>query len=320
MKRLITIFLLVLIQHSLIAQEVKYEIFNTSINSKYAELGVTFLKENKVLFASSKKFQNKRGRHNRQLYLELYYGKIDENGDIQQSSKFSKEINNKYFESDVTFTPDFKTIFFTWNNFYDTQSRKDSAEFKPLYLFSASVDENFNISNILPLPFNSKNYSVRSPEVSKDGKKLYFTSDMPNGFGGFDIYEVTIINGRIIGWPKNLGPNVNTNKNELFPFIDNENTLYFASYGHKGKGRLDIFKSKNSNGIFQKAENLPAPINSKYDDFGFVIKPESNMGYFTSNRKYGKGDVDIYGFKLIEKETEKKVKKSNKFALECSTC
>ena len=283
------------------AQEGIYEILNTSINSKFAELGVTYSGNNSVIFASSKKDNSGRRTNNRQLSLELYHGMITENGDIIQTDKFSSEINNKFFESDIAFTPDFKTIYFTWNNFYSALKSKDSAKWKTLYMFKASIDQNFEISNVAPMPFNSKEYSVRSPAVSADGKKLYFVSDMPGGYGELDIYVVDINSDGNYGSPKNLGPNVNTKQTELFPYIDQNNTIYFSSNGHKGIGGLDIFKSEFINGNFQQAVNLPPPFNSKYDDFAFVIDA-ANSGYFTSNRAGGKGDVDIYAFKSKEPE------------------
>ena len=231
------------------AQEKEIEIFNTSINSSYAEFGITYFNSNTVIFASSKKvesdknFSKSRRETNRQLFLDLYQGIVSENGDIIETGKFSNELDSKFFESDISFTPDGKTIYFTWNNFYNTQSRKDSAKWKSLQLMKASINERFEISNIRHLPFNSEAYSVRYPEVSKDGKQLFFASDMPNGFGGTDIYVVDIFSNDTYSKPKNLGKTINTKEDEIFPFIDNNNTLYFASNGHKGMGGFDIFKS-----------------------------------------------------------------------------
>ena len=327
MKEYFSTIILLLIIHKLYSQETDYTVINTSINSKYAELGVTYLSDSTVLFASSKKIENDRAfakdrrKNNRQLFLELYHGLIGENGDIIQAARFSNEMNNKFFESDIAFTPDFKTMYFTWNNFYDTKKRTDSTKIKTLYLFKASIDKNFKLSNILPLTFNSNNYSVRSPVVSKDGKKLYFVSNMPNGYGNFDIYVATIYSNGSHSSPKNLGKNVNTKFDELYPFIDKNNTLYFSSYGHRGMGKLDIYKSELKDGNFLNSENLKAPINSKYDDFAFVINNNKNSGYFTSNRKKGKGGVDIYAFRpkvelkcmkkingiILNKETQKSV-------------
>ena len=306
MKQLLHIFSLLFIT-SLFSQQQDFEVFNTSINSKYAELGVTYLNENTVFFASSKKnddddklFKKDRRKNNRQLYLELYKAVILENGDLLEINKFSNEINNKFFESDITFTSDRKTIYFTWNNFYSTEKRIDSAKWKTLQIMKADINENLDISNIVHLPFNNEKYSVRSPKISKNGKQLFFVSDMPNGFGKTDIYVVDILGENSYSNPRNLGPNVNTKESELFPYIAKNKTLYFSSYGHKGKGSLDIFKSNFENGNYQKTENLPSPFNSKYDDFAFVIDEVKNTGYFTSNRKKGKGDVDIYAFKPKE--------------------
>ena len=302
MKEFTKLFLL-LFANLTFAQQPEYEIFNTSINTEFAEFGVTYSNNNSVIFASSKKTKTEKRHNNRQLHLELYHGIITENGDIIESNKFSKEIKNKFYESDIAFTPDFKTIYFTWNNFYITQ-RKDSAKWKTLYMFKASINDSFEISNVTPLPFNNKEYSVRSPYVSPNGKQLFFISDMPSGYGGQDIYVVDILPNNEYSKPENLGPLVNTKKNELFPFIDTNNRLYFSSYGHKGLGFLDIFRSEKKDGIYQKPENLPAPINSKYDDFAYVGDNLTNSGYFTSNRKGSKGDVDIYAFKLKEEEIE----------------
>ncbi len=298
----LTLLLLFLSVNSLLSQQKDYEIFNTSINSKYAEIGVTYLNNNNVIFASSKKNDLKRKNNNGQLFLELYEGIVSDNGDIIKTRKFTNELKNRFFESDISFTPDFKTIYFTWNNFYDTHKRKDSAKWKTLYLFKASVDEDFNISNITPLPFNSKKYSVRSPEVSKDGKQLFFFFYLAGGYGDFDIYVVDILSNGGHSWPKNLGPAVNTKKAELYPFVDQNNNLYFSSYGHKGMGSLDVFKSEFINGSFQPVENLPFPINSKFDDFALVFNDSSSSGFFTSNRKKGKGDVDIYALNIITKK------------------
>jgi len=290
------------------AQEKEIEISNTSINSSYAEFGITYFNSNTVIFASSKKvesdknFSKSRRETNQQLFLDLYQGIVSDNGDIIETGKFSNELDSKFFESDISFTPDGKTIYFTWNNFYNTQSRKDSAKWKSLQLMKASINERFEISNIRHLPFNSEAYSVRYPEVSKDGKQLFFASDMPNGNGGTDIYVVDIFDNDTYSKPKNLGKTINTKEDEIFPFIDKNNTLYFASYGHKGIGGFDIFKSKFENGNYLPSENLPSPINSKYDDFAYVINNKNNYGFFTSNRIDSKGGVDIYAFKIKDEE------------------
>ena len=117
------------------------------------------------------------------------------------------------FESDIAFSPDYKTVFFTWNNFYNTK-KLDSAKWMTLRVVRASIDENLRISNISNLPFNSSEYSVRSPYVNKDGTQLFFISDMPEGYGATDVYVVDINTDGGFGKPKNLGPIINSKKAE----------------------------------------------------------------------------------------------------------
>jgi len=281
----------------LFCMQQEYEVHNMSINSKYAELGVTFTATNKLVFASSKKlltdkpFIKNRRKHNRELYLALFEGSIDQNGNIIKPKLLSNEIFNKFYEFDFDFTPDLKKIYFTSINNNSEKSKKT------LNIFSANFNKNFHLSNITPLRYNSKSYSLRNPKVSKDGKHLFVSSNMENGFGEYDLYVLDILDSGSHGPPRNLGPNINTVKSELFPFIDEHNTLYFSSYGHDNSDNLNIYKSELVDGIYQKPKKLPYPINSLSDDFGFVINSEGNRGYFTSNRENGKGDVDIYTFK-----------------------
>ncbi len=301
MKHLSLLFLL-FFSNLVYSQQDEYLIINTSVNTEFAEFGVTYLKNNRVLFASSKKNdkddRNKKNRrqNNRQLFLELYKGYCTKEGDIIQSEKFTNKSTNMFFESDISFTSDFKTVYFTWNNFYEPESKKDFEKLKPLYLFKASIDHKYLLSEITPLPFNNKNYSLRNPEVSHDDKKLYFVSDMPNGFGELDIYVVDIYPDGGFSLPRNLGPNVNTKHSEMFPHSSQKDVLYFSSNGYKKKRDFEILKSKYLNGHFQKSINLPSPFNGDYDDFSFVIDPTTNSGFFSSTRKESKGDSDIFSF------------------------
>ena len=152
--------------------------------------------------------------------------------------------------------------------------------------------------NITELPFNNKNYSTGHPALSTDEKTLYFVSNMPNGFGATDLYKVNILENNTYSTPENLGEKVNTEGREMFPFIDKNQNLYFASDGHLGLGALDVFETKKENGSYTEPINLGTPINSPYDDFAFVINTEKFNGYFSSNRTDGKGDDDIYSFMI----------------------
>lgn len=150
------------------------------------------------------------------------------------------------------------------------------------------------------LPFNIDSIAFGHPAISPDGKTLYFTSKLPGGFGGKDIWKSTI-EGKDFGQPVNLGPSINTPGDEMYPYItDDDKTLYFSSNYHLGMGGLDIFKAeKSADGKFTKApENLKYPMNSAGDDFGIVFEGKKMRGYFTSNREGGKGSDDIYSFNL----------------------
>lgn len=170
-------------------------------------------------------------------------------------------------------------------------------------------------SNPQVLPFCSDSFSVGQPAMSVDGKRMYFASNMDGGFGEKDIYYVTYDHIKDKwGKPVNLGSRVNTKEDELFPYVDENNVIYFSSKGNIGMGGLDIFKTQDSAGTFKKAENLQSPINSGGDDFGIsfnyknykkindtsykAIDPLFPIGYLCSNRDGGKGDDDIYSITI----------------------
>jgi tetratricopeptide (TPR) repeat protein len=142
-----------------------------------------------------------------------------------------------------------------------------------------------------PFPFNSNEYSITDPAMSKDQRTLYFSSDMKGGVGGKDLYKCDFVNGR---WskPVNLGEVINTAGDESSPFIDDDNILYFASNGHAGLGGLDIFKIPFTDISSGDVANLGYPVNTNADDFGIYLDKGGMHGYFTSNR--AKGNDDIY--------------------------
>jgi hypothetical protein len=132
-----------------------------------------------------------------------------------------------------------------------------------------------------------------------DGDKLIFASNRPGGLGGMDLY-VSYKLGTLWSEPVNLGPKVNTAGNEVFPFIHADNTLYFASNGHGGKGGLDLFQIKLENGDWGRLDPLPAPFNTPEDDFGMIVDLNKINGYFSSSGNFGAGKDDIFSFGLID--------------------
>lgn len=212
-----------------------------------------------------------------------------------ESDRMSGSINSKYHEGPSAFFKDGSKVIFTRNNFLNGKTRRSSDGITKLKLYIGEADKD-GWKNIKELPFNSDDYSVGHPALSPDEKLLFFASDMPGGFGGTDIY-VSRFNGTQWEQPTNLGKNINTKGNEMFPFVDDKGNLYFSSDGHAGLGELDIFFSQ-VDGIVPKGRviNLGSPINSSKDDFGILTDGFRKAGYFSSNRKRGGDDDDIYKF------------------------
>lgn len=301
----ITLIILLFWASFLNAQNVNYSIKNISENTKLSDFGVTYYGENEAVFASSRKDKSIRSRKwylNKQPYLELFKGTLSSDGEINNIERFSETINTKYHESNVTFTKDLKTVYFSRNNYIEKKTKKDEEGWVLIQMYKASVDENGEWTNIESMPFNSDNYQTGHPVLNTKEDKLYFTSDMPGSLGATDIFVVDINADGTYGSPINLGPNVNTRRKEMFPFISDENILYFSSNGYpKGKGQLDIYETKIvGNEAIEPARNLGAPINSKKDDFALVIRSGEKWGHFSSNRENGKGDDDIYYFEELE--------------------
>ncbi|WP_345266912.1 carboxypeptidase regulatory-like domain-containing protein [Nibrella viscosa] len=215
---------------------------------------------------------------------------------LSKAEKFSRTLNTKYHEGPLTFSKDQKMVIFTRNNTSKGKAGKSSDGVKKLKLYSA-VEKNGTWTDIQELPFNSNEYSVGHPAFSPDNTKLYFVSDMPGGYGGTDIYVAEYVNGQ---WstPVNMGKEINTEGNEMFPFVDENNNLYFSSDGHEGLGGLDVFFAELKDGIAYKGvENVGAPINSEKDDFGIITNKNRSSGYVSSNRKRGVSDDDIFMFR-----------------------
>ena len=215
---------------------------------------------------------------------------------VTESARFSQTLNTKYHEGPATFTKDGTRVVFTRNNYNNGKYRESSDGINKLKLYTA-VQTNGDWQQVEEIPFNSNEYSTGHPAFSADDKLLYFSSDMPGGFGGTDIYVTKLDNGK---WstPINLGKEINTKGNEMFPFVDEKGNIYFSSDGHPGLGDLDIFFAQlETDGAHAKwVQNLGEPLNSNKDDFGIVTDGERKAGYFSSNRKNGGVDDDIYRF------------------------
>ena len=215
---------------------------------------------------------------------------------VDNMEVFSKKLNSKYHEGPMTFFKDERQLIFTRNNSLSGSSNDKSSDgVNKLKLYSARFDGD-KWDHVEELPFNSDEYSCGHPALNREDTKLYFVSDMPGGFGGTDIY-VAEYKGGAWGVPVNLGSDINTEGNEMFPFIDEYNNLYFSSDGHAGLGGLDMFYVELENDKpLALPENLGTPLNSEKDDFGIITDGERNKGLFSSNRLRGYSDDNIYAF------------------------
>lgn len=281
----------------------RFEIADAGINSVLSDYGSTILKD-KVVFASARDtggVAKKTFKWTNKSFTNLYSAVLMPDGSVGKPERFQKNINSKFNESTPVFTQDGKTMYFTRNNFLDGKRRSDTKKVTLLKLYKATlVDEKWQ--NITELPFNSDEFSVAHPALSTDEKNLYFASDMPGAFGQSDLFKVSINEDGTFGKPENLGSEINTEGRETFPYISGDNELFFASDGRPGLGGLDIFVSKiNSDLNFEEVQNVGEPINTKQDDFAFIINSETRNGFFSSNRENGHGFDDIYKFKEIKK-------------------
>ncbi|QYJ68417.1 OmpA family protein [Flavobacterium litorale] len=276
-----------------------YSIINLASNSTKADFGTAFY-GNKIVFSSSKDTAHLGGRKyqwNEQPFLDLYVAEYNAaDSSFTNEEKFMRKAQTRYHNSSVAFTPDLQTVYYSTNTVtaYDRLNSANDGTNNIRIVKGTIADE--KITDTQVLPFNNINYSVAHPALSADGKYLFFTSDMPGGYGETDIYVVTINDDGTYGAPKNLGATINTAGKEMFPFVNDE-TLYFASDGHYGLGGLDIFESTiKADMTFTDPKNAGKPVNSNRDDFAYSIDKQNNYGYFSSNRSGGKGDDDIYYF------------------------
>lgn len=277
----------------------RYDIKNMSINTPNSEFGAIQYGE-KLIFSAVKRNTNlfdKVYKWNNESYLDLMSVSFN-TPEVDSIQKFAVELSTPLHESNAVFTKDGSIVYFTRNNYKDGKRAKNGDKISTLQIFRAELVDG-KWKNITALPFNSDDYSVEHPALSTDEKTLYFASDMPGSLGSFDIYSVAIL-GMDYGSPKNLGPIINTDKKEQFPFISKDNKLYFSSNGHGGYGFLDVFVSEIKNNEFTTPLNVGLPINSGFDDFSFVIDSDTKQGYFASNRKGGKGADDIYEITEIQ--------------------
>ena len=271
------------------SQSKQYDAVKSDVSSDKADFGAVLTNNNEVFFASARNTARKASGMDDQPYLDLYKATRNADGTLSQATEVA-ELNTKWHDGPAAISADGNTMYYGSESFNESEFQKNKEKklkFGQIYLYKATKNGD-KWANSKPLPFNSKEYSVRNPSISKDGKTLYFSSDMPGGLGGEDIWKVSV-DGETYGTPVNLGSNVNTEANESFPSMQDDDVLFFSSNGRQGFGGYDVFKQNTSTN--EKASNVGEPVNSQKDDFAFSYNLQKNVGYFSSNRE---GNDDIY--------------------------
>ncbi|MEO6760330.1 MAG: OmpA family protein, partial [Saprospiraceae bacterium] len=225
------------------------------------------------------------------------FAPFDPNGNPATPQDFSLNLNSTKNEGPVTFSRDFKTIYYTQNNNRNGVSKagKDGQVHLKIYWAKAGKRDWEPQGE---MPFCSDDYSCLTPSMSIDGKRMYFASDMAGGFGSYDIYYVEKSEFGNWGSPVNLGAGINTDKNDMSPCVTQAGTLFFASAGHNSLGGRDLFYANAAGDGFGDVVNLNSPFNTEADEASIIVDFDGKRGFFVSERERGYGKADIYSFTI----------------------
>ncbi len=297
-----------------------YGIQRTNLNTSDSDFGPTYYNDG-IIFSSARKpprLANRKYDWDDSYFLNLYYADF-QNGVLSRPEYFSKRINTVFHEGPSAFFAGEQKMIFTRNNYYKGRTDNSEEGVNTLNMYLVEMKEGGKKwGKVVPFEYNSSEYSVGHPTLSSDNSTMYFVSDMPGTKGGSDIF-VTYWEGNKWSTPESLGQNINTPANEMFPFLFEDKTLYFASDGHNGLGGLDLYKVDLADSVELlctaedgsleyckvaltdrnlEVENLGYPMNSEKDDFGLILRGDE--GFFSSNRDGGVGSDDIYQFQIFQ--------------------
>jgi outer membrane protein OmpA-like peptidoglycan-associated protein len=282
---------------ALLKDDGKYKIETLSMNTDADDFGTCFYK-NSVVFSSTRasaKMVKRKYNWNGKPFLNMFVSELD-GIQLKYPKSFDKSMNGKMHEGPASFSNDNTFMAFTQNHSHD-KSKDKIVELQ--ISFSSFKDGDW--SKPEPFVHNSNDYSVGQPCLSSDGKTMYFTSDMPGGFGGADLYKTTKDDKGTWSKPENLGDKINTEGDEMFPFVEEANgVIFFSSNGRSGLGGLDVFYGSVTSNGFSNVQNAGVPLNTQYDDFAAIVDNKLKKGYFSSNRVNGSGDDDIYAVELLK--------------------
>ncbi|MFM7078208.1 MAG: OmpA family protein, partial [Bacteroidota bacterium] len=277
---------------------VRFSVSPASLNTANADFSPSKFADGFVFVSSRERGGLKEKTHTwtGDPFLSLFYAKGNPNSN-PNISPFAEELRSEYNDGPVAFGPKGDEMFLTRNNSKLPFRNDKTSRLK--IIFSKLVDGKW--SDPIDLPFNRAQYNTAHACLSQDGKRLYFSSDMPGGNGGMDLYYADR-DGLVWSEPVNLGKKINTAGNDVFPYIAPDGKLYFSSDGWPGLGGLDVFKVQLENQT-ENPVNAGYPINTHKDDFGIWISADQTQGFISSNRKGGKGDDDIWSIDFVNKIT-----------------
>ena len=266
----------------------------TEINTPNLEFSPAYYLKG-IVYLTGRREYGKQDPKINEPFFELFYSEEGDAGVYKEPIGYSLNLSSKFHEGPVCFTKNWDKIYFTRNNTSKKGVLKRHTDGKSrLKIFEASRGYS-DWENIIELPLNSDDYNTCHPTLSLDGTMLYFSSDMPGGIGGMDLWYVEKI-GDTWTDPKNLGDVVNTPNHEVFPYIHQTGSMFFASDRPDGLGGHDIYKVDNYGDFWMNLTNIGEPFNSTSDDFGLILDRSGTKGYITSNRQGGVGKDDIYHF------------------------
>ena len=270
------------------AYEITWMPFNTNI---YSEISPVIVKDG-ILFCSDRRnsiIKDRIAYDDRRLYNIYFVGKTDSTT-WKKPEEIISERSSLFNNGPLCLAPDGITVYFTSE--IETGQAALKKNFKNHSgIFIADMSGS-TLNSIRPFKYNDPQYNIGQPSVSRDGRYLFFASDMPGGQGKSDLYYCEFVNGDW-GKPVNLGPKVNSPETDNYPFLHTSGRLYFSSGRQGGLGKLDVYFTSLKNGIWDDPYHLPEPVNSISDDFAFVAEDNLKTGYFASDRR--KSD-DIFGF------------------------
>lgn len=261
-----------------------------AINSEKSDFGGLLTDDGHLYFASARNKARKTYGWNEEPFLDLYVAVMNADGSFAEPTPVSG-VNTRFHEGPASITSDGNTMYFSSESFKEGEferDKKNKLKMGQVYLYKATKNGD-SWGNVKELSFNGKDYSCSNPSISKDGKTLYFSSNMPGGLGGHDIWKVAVNADGSFGSPENLGKDVNTEGNEGFPSVTDSNRLYFASDSRQGFGGLDVYYVEL--GKAGEAKNVGAPVNTAKDDFAFSFNETKKTGFFSSNRD---GNDNLY--------------------------